>query len=202
MSDDPDDPWVRADALIAEVEAAQESRVAAEVLLEAAEVRQAEWARCRLVDRLRAARNPVRVELAHVHVRGWVEGAGPDVIVLDDGRERWAIALGQVLTVDGLGPALAEERSAPDRLLAIGWAAHARDLIGEQVRLHCTTGSVLSRSVTAVGADHLDAMAVPGLGFGTRAEPTSIPFTALAVMASRSRMGAPIRMPESGRTSA
>jgi hypothetical protein len=195
-----DDPLARADALLAEVAAGVAHRVGAEVLLEAREIRAAEWARCRLVDRLRATRSPVRLVLAHLRVHGWVEGAGPDLVVLDDAQARWAVAIDQLLVIEGLGHALAEERMASDRLHSIGWAAHARDHVGARVRLHRTDGSVVSARLTAAGADHLDAVLIDSPSTPGDSTAVTIPYAALSVMASQSRMGGLTRSAASGRT--
>ena len=193
------DPGVRAEALLAEAAAACESQTLAEVLEEAREVREAEWARCGLADRLRAVAGPVRLDLARLFVRGWVEGAGPDLVVVDDGRDRYGIRMHGVLAITGLGPALAEERPAHERVVAVRWAAHVRDLVGDIVRVHRTDGSTLVARVRAAAMDHFDAIAddSPASAQGVV---LTIPYAAVELMTSRSRMGASTRSSGSRRT--
>lgn len=197
----PADPVLRAEALLAEAAAACASDAAAEVLLDARDLREAEWARCRVADRLRAARAPVWVEVARLRLRGWVEAAGADLAVLDDGRERHAVSLRAVLGIRGLPAALAEERAAPERLLAVGWTAHARTLIGESVRIIRADDAVIAARLVAAGADHLEAVTGPSSWVGQEPARMAIPFAAIALMTSRSRMGASRRSAGSGRTS-
>ena len=178
-----DDPAARAEVLLAQAAASWDSECQAQVLLEAHGLRDAEWARCRLVDRLRVAMGPVGVDLRETRVRGWVQGAGPQVTVLDDGRERHAVALGSIIAIRGLGPGLAEERPAAEHLLALGWASVARSLIGETVRILRVDGVVFHARIEAAGADHLDAVV-------DEAASMTIPFAALALVRSPSRMGA------------
>ena len=173
----------------------------AEVLLDARDLREAEWVRCRMVDRLRAAAGPIGIEAAGTCLRGWLEAAGTDLAVLDDGRERHAVSLRSVRAIRGLPGALAEERPGPERLLGVGWAAHARGLIGQSVRIIRTDDAVIAARLLAAGADHLDATTVEGSADGGESMRVTIPFGAIALMTSRSRMDASSRTAGSGRTS-
>ena len=144
------------------------------------EVIHAEWARTTLLQRLRAASDPIDVAVTGLHViRGRLEDWTIDAIVLRDDRSaRWLIPRGHILRVSGLGSSAVPDDDVGEvrrsrRLTAIlrGWCDE-----GARVTAYLRDASTMDGELVRVGADHVDM----SMSAGRRRE--TVPLAAISAV--------------------
>jgi hypothetical protein len=165
---------MRWDALFADLEAVAAAEGEAERRSEVADRTRSEFARLRLLDRLRPALHTpaaLRIALAgHPAVRGVLQGLGVDWLLLaqEPGAEL-LIALAAVQSIQGLTAASAEP----------GWEGHVgarldlrvvlRRVVRDRsaVTVGLTSGDTISGRLARVGADHVELTTARGSEPGT-----------------------------------
>jgi hypothetical protein len=165
------------------------------------EVIEAEWARTSLLDRLRAATDPLDITVPTLApIRGLLEDWTSDAIVLRDDRATlWLIPLRRILRVSGLGPEAVRDHSGGGtdddgrhdddrddaRPTSVGVVRRSRRLTAivrewsrQQTRVTAflMEGSALDGTIVRVGADHIDL----ALGSGRRRE--TVPLSAICAL--------------------
>ncbi len=180
--------------LFRDLEAQLDAASSAELAGEVADRTRREYARIRLVDRLRAAEGrEVLLTVAGAGVvRGSVLDCGPDWVLLAQESNREAVvSLGALLGVVGLDPRAATEPGSEGVVGArCGLGTVLRALARDRAEVACTVldGSVTVGTIDRVGADYLEiAPCRPGerraRDAGTQRK--LVPFAALAVTSRR-----------------
>jgi hypothetical protein len=148
--------WERLfDDLEAQLDAAAEAELAGEV----AERTRHERAQLTLADRLVAwVGEPVTLDLlGGASVAGRLDQAAQQWVVVVDGPLPALVPMTAVVAVGGLGrPASAADRDTVLRRLSLPTALRAVARDRSPVRVELVDGRVLTGTVDAVGADHLD----------------------------------------------
>jgi hypothetical protein len=181
---------VRWEALFGDLEAQFDQADAADLAGEVADRTRREWARIRLVDRLRAVPGyelSVRV-LGGETLAGRLLDVGPDWMLLSERHGRDALVpLAAVLGLTGTGSRAAapESEGAVVKRLGLGYALRAVARDRSPVSCVLVDGSTLTGTIDRVGADFIDvaehAPTEPRRPSAVRAV-RSVPLAALAVV--------------------
>jgi hypothetical protein len=144
-----------------------------EVLLEALAISEAESQRSRLRDRLEAAVGlTICVHLPGERLSGLVQAVGAEVLVIESPDALTAVAVGSIVSIEGLPRALRLEHEQVPRVRVTwssvlrGWAESAL------IRFSLSDGRCVRAWVESVGGDHLDLRDAEGAR-------QTVPFTAI-----------------------
>ncbi|HEX8002601.1 MAG TPA: DUF2642 domain-containing protein [Mycobacteriales bacterium] len=147
------DRWA---ALFADLAGELAGAEAAELDAEVRDRARRELARQLLVDRLTAARgHDLTVTTAAGAVRGTLDDAAPEWLVLADGARQHLVALRHVLAVDGLPPHAEEPAKAVERL-NLGYALRALARRRVPVSVTLAGGTVLGGTFDRVAGDYAE----------------------------------------------
>ena len=144
-----------------------------DVVLEALAISEAEMQRSRLHDRLAAAVGlTVCLHLPGERLSGSVQAVGAEVVVIESPGEITAVAVGSIVSIEGLPRALRLEHEQVPRVrvtwssVSRGWAESAL------IRFSLSDGRCVRAWVESVGGDHLDLRDAEGAR-------QTVPFTAI-----------------------
>lgn len=134
-----------------------QSLLDSDTLCDALAVSEAELQRSRLPDRLEAAIGlAVSLHLPGEHLSGCVRAVGAEIVIIESQHQLMALALGSLVSIDGLPKAL---RAEPDCLprVRITWSSVLREWaeLG-LIHLVLSDGRCVIAWVDSVGGDHLD----------------------------------------------
>ena len=144
-----------------------------DLVLEALAISEAEMQRSRLHDRLAAAVGlTLCVHLPGERLSGSVQAVGAEVVVIESPGEITAVAVGSIVSIEGLPRALRLEHEQVPRVRVTwssvlrGWAESAL------IRFSLSDGRCVRAWVESVGGDHLDLRDAEGAR-------QTVPFTAI-----------------------
>lgn len=128
-----------------------------EVLLEALAISEAELQRSRLCDRLEAAIGlTVCIHLSGERLSGYVHAVGADVLVIESPGVLTAVAVGSIVSIEGLSRALRREHERVSRV-RVTWSSVFREWAESAlIRFALSDGRCVPAWVDSVGGDHLD----------------------------------------------
>ena len=128
-----------------------------DVLLEALAISEAEVQRSRLLDRLEAAVGlTVCVHLPGERLFGSVQAVGAEVVVIESLGELTGVAVGAIVSIEGLPRALRFEQEQAPRV-RVTWSSVFREWAESAlIRLELSDGRCVRAWVDSVGSDHLD----------------------------------------------
>jgi hypothetical protein len=144
-----------------------------DVLLEALAISEAEIQRSRLCDRLDAAVGlTVCVHLSGERLSGYVRAVGTDVLFIESPGVLTAVAVGSIVSIEGLPRALRLEHEQVPRV-RITWSSVFREWAESAlIRFALSDGRCVRAWVESVGGDHLDLRDAEGAR-------QTVPFTAI-----------------------
>lgn len=178
---------MRWDDLFADLEAQLEGEDRAALDAEVAERVRIERGAVTLLDRLRAhVGRPLTLDVGPVLVRGTVGDVGRDfVLVADEGGGESLVPVAALVSVAGLGRAVAPAPGAVLRRL--GLASALRALVRDRAEIRVVTATSELRGTPAfVAADHVDLVPLRrGDLDGVAGQVLSVPLAALRVVRSR-----------------
>ena len=128
-----------------------------DVLLDALSVSEAELQRTRLHDRLDSAAGiEICVHLPGERLLGSVQAVGSEVVVIESPGEFTAVAVGSIVSIEGLPRALRiEQEHAPQ--VRVTWSSVFREWAESAlIRFSLSDGRCVRAWVDSVGGDHLD----------------------------------------------
>lgn len=156
------DRW---DALFGDLESELAGADAADLRAEVADRTRREYARLRVVDRLRPALgHPVRLGLAAgVVISGRLGEVGADWLLVDDGTSAVLVALAHLYSVGGLGALSAAPHSEGRVSAALDLRHPLRRLARERaaVTVGLADGTIVSGTVDRVGRDFVEVAEHP-----------------------------------------
>lgn len=128
-----------------------------DMVFDALAIAEAERRRSRLADRLEAAVGlAIGVHLPGERLSGTVRAAGAEVVVIESHGQITAVAVGSLMSVEGLPRALrAEHQQLP--LARVTWSTVMREWSDSVlIRFTLSDGRCVAAWVDSVGSDHLD----------------------------------------------
>jgi hypothetical protein len=135
-----------------------------DVLLEALAISEAELQRSRLRDRLEAAvGRTICVHLPGECLSGFVQAVGAEVLVIESPGALTAVAVGSIVSIEGLPRALRWEHEKAPRV-RVTWSSVFREWAESAlIRFALSDGRCVRAWVESVGGDHLDLRDSEGL---------------------------------------
>jgi hypothetical protein len=128
-----------------------------DMVLDALAISEAERRRSRLADRLEAAVGlTIGVHLLGERLSGFVRAAGAEVMVIESLGQITAVAVGSLMSIEGLPKALrAEHQQLPPA--PVTWSTVMREWSESAlIRFTLSDGRCVAAWVDSVGSDHLD----------------------------------------------